>query len=88
MVFSELHATPIAGHLGFTEPYDRFKRSFFGDGMKQDIHTFLVEFDVFQRNNEETVKPPAHYNHFRFHPLFGGISLWISLLTYLNQAIS
>jgi hypothetical protein len=28
-VLSELHATPTAGHLGFTKTYDRVKRSFF-----------------------------------------------------------
>jgi hypothetical protein len=65
------------------------KRSFFWDGMKHDVHTFVVKCDVCQHNKGETVKAPmAHYNRFRFHPLFGGISLWISLLAYLNQAIS
>jgi hypothetical protein len=29
MILSELHATPIAGHLGFTKTYDQVKRSFF-----------------------------------------------------------
>jgi hypothetical protein len=29
MVLSELHATPTAGHSGFTKTYDRVKRSFF-----------------------------------------------------------
>jgi hypothetical protein len=28
-VLYELHATPTAGHLGFTETYDKVKRSFF-----------------------------------------------------------
>jgi hypothetical protein len=56
MVHSKLHATPIAGHFGFTKTYDRVKRSFFWDGMKQDIHNFVVECDVCQRNKGETVK--------------------------------
>jgi hypothetical protein len=34
MVLSELHATPTAGHSGFTKTYDRVKCSFFWDGMK------------------------------------------------------
>jgi hypothetical protein len=34
MVLVELHATPIAGHSGFTKTYDRVKRSFFWVGMK------------------------------------------------------
>jgi hypothetical protein len=49
-VLSELHATPTAGHSGFTKTYDRVKRSFFWDGMKKDIHNFVVECDVCQRN--------------------------------------
>jgi hypothetical protein len=56
MVLLELHATPTAGHSGFTKTYDKVKRSFFWDGMKQDIHNFVVECDVCQRNKGETVK--------------------------------
>jgi hypothetical protein len=56
MVLSELHATPTTGHSGFTKTYDRVKRSFFWDGMKQDIRNFVVECDVCQRNKGETVK--------------------------------
>jgi hypothetical protein len=48
MVLSELHATPTAGHSGFTKTYDRVKRSFLWDGMKQDIHNFVIECDVCQ----------------------------------------
>jgi hypothetical protein len=33
-ILSEIHATPIVGHSGFTKTYDRVKRSFFWDGMK------------------------------------------------------
>jgi hypothetical protein len=54
-----LHATPIARHSGFTKTYDRVKRSFFWDGMKQDVHNFVAEFDVCQRNKGETVKSPS-----------------------------
>jgi hypothetical protein len=55
-VLSELHATPTAGHSRFTKTYDRVKRSFFWDGMKQDIRNFVAECDVCQRNKGETVK--------------------------------
>jgi hypothetical protein len=41
-VLSELHATPTAGHFGFTKTYDRVKRSFFWDGMKNYIRNFFV----------------------------------------------
>jgi hypothetical protein len=56
MVLSELHATPIVGHSGFTKTYERVKRSFFWDGMKQDIHNFVAECDVCQCNKGEIVK--------------------------------
>jgi hypothetical protein len=56
MVLSELHATPTAGHLGFTKTYDRVKRSFFWDGMKQDIHNFVAECEVCQCNKGEIIK--------------------------------
>jgi hypothetical protein len=59
MVLSELHATPTAGHSGFTKTYDRVKRSFFWDGMKQDVRNFVVECDVCQCNKGETVKSPG-----------------------------
>jgi hypothetical protein len=58
-VLSELHATPTVGHSGFTKTYDRVKRSFFWDGMKQDIRQFVAECEVCQRNKGETVKSPG-----------------------------
>jgi hypothetical protein len=58
-VLSELHATPIAGHSGFTKTYDRVKRSFFGDGMKQYVCNFVVECDVCRCNKGETFKYPC-----------------------------
>jgi hypothetical protein len=59
MVLSELHATPTTGHLGFTKTYDRVKRSFFWDGMKQDICKFVTECEVCQCNKGEIVKSPG-----------------------------
>jgi hypothetical protein len=59
MVLFELHATPIVGHSGFTKTYDWVKCSFFWDGMKQDVHNFLVECDVCKCNKGETVKYPG-----------------------------
>jgi len=54
----EIHATPTAGHSRFTKTYNRVKSSFFGDGMKYKIHTFLEECDVCERNKGEIVKSP------------------------------
>jgi hypothetical protein len=58
-VLSELHASPTVGHSGFTKTYERVKRSFFWDGMKQDVHTFVAECDVCQWNKGETIKTPG-----------------------------
>jgi hypothetical protein len=55
-VLSKLHASPTVGNSRFTKTYERVKRSFFWDGMKQDVHTFVAECDVYHRNKEETVK--------------------------------
>jgi len=68
MVLSELHATPTAGHSGFTKPYDRVKRSFFWDGMKQDIRKFVTECEVCQRNKGETVKSLGTLQPLMFPP--------------------
>jgi hypothetical protein len=57
-VLSELHATPTAGHSGFTKTYDRVKRSFFWDGMKQDIHKFVAECEVQQGRNSQIFRHP------------------------------
>jgi hypothetical protein len=46
----ELHASPTVGHSGFTKTYERLKRSFFWEGMKHNVHTFVVECEVFQHN--------------------------------------
>jgi hypothetical protein len=59
MVLSKLHATPTAGHSGFTKTYDRVKRSFFWDVMKQDVHNFVDECDVCQCNKGKTIKSPG-----------------------------
>jgi hypothetical protein len=59
IVLVELHATLTTGHSGFTKTYDRVKLSFLWDGMKHDICNFVVECDVFQRNNGDTVKSPG-----------------------------
>jgi hypothetical protein len=40
----------------FTKTYDRVKRSFFSDDMKQDVRNFVVECDVCQCNKGEIVK--------------------------------
>jgi hypothetical protein len=55
MVLFELHATPTTRHSKFTKTYDRVKRFFLWDGMKQDIHNFVVECDVCQRNKGKTI---------------------------------
>jgi hypothetical protein len=55
-ILFELHATPTAGHFGFTKTSDRVKRSFFWDGMKQYIHNFIAECDVCLCKKGEIVK--------------------------------
>jgi hypothetical protein len=53
MVLSELHATPTVGYSGFTKTYDRIKRSFFWEGMKQDIRNFVVNVRYVNETREK-----------------------------------
>jgi hypothetical protein len=57
MVLSEFHSSPIVVHSGFTKTYERVKHSFLGDGMKQDICTFVAKCHTFQCNKGKTGKP-------------------------------
>jgi hypothetical protein len=59
MVLYELHATPTTGHSRFTKTYDWIKRSFFWDGMKKDVRSFVAECDVCQHNKGKTIKHPG-----------------------------
>jgi hypothetical protein len=48
IVFSKIHDQPTVGHLGFTKTYEWVKHSFFLEGMKHEIHTFVDECDTCQ----------------------------------------
>jgi len=71
MMFSELHASPTAGHSGFTKTYERVKCSFLWDGMKHDVLTFVDECYVYQCNKGEIVKAPG-----TLQPLPSPPSIW------------
>jgi hypothetical protein len=55
-VLSELHASPTPTHSGFTKTYERVKCSFFWEGMKHDVCTFVVKCEVCPCNKGETDK--------------------------------
>jgi hypothetical protein len=71
MVLSELHSTPTTRNSWFTKTYDRVKRSFFWDGMKQDVHIFVAECDFYQHNKGEIVKSPR-----KLQPLSIPSTIW------------
>ena len=56
MVLSEIHTSPTVRSSGFTKTYKWVKRSFFWEGMKQDICKFVAECEVCQCNKGEIVK--------------------------------
>jgi hypothetical protein len=58
-MISKLHASPIAGHYGFHKTYEWIKNSLLWEGMKKDIHTFVVECGLCQRHKGETMKTPS-----------------------------
>jgi hypothetical protein len=55
-IISELHASPTTEHSRFTKTYEQVKCSFFWEGMKQDVHTFVAECEACQCNKGETIK--------------------------------
>jgi hypothetical protein len=73
MVLFELHATSTAGHSRFTKTYDRVKRYFFWDGMKNLVYKFVVECDVFQRSKGEIVKSPGTLQLLLIPPVIVGL---------------
>jgi hypothetical protein len=79
---------PQLGTPGLPKPMTGSNVLFFWDGMKHDVHNFVAECDVCQHNKGKIVKSPSTRQPLLFHLLFGGISLWILLHTYLNQAIN
>jgi hypothetical protein len=68
-ILSKLHASPTVGHSGFHKTYEQVKRSFFGEGMKQDICTFVDECDTCHRNKGETVKTLGTLQSLLFPPV-------------------
>jgi hypothetical protein len=56
MVLSEFHSSPTANHSNFTKYYEWVKHYFSWDGMKQEIHTFMVECDTCHHNTGKTIK--------------------------------
>jgi hypothetical protein len=55
-VLLELHTSPVGGHSGFLKTYDRVKKDFFWDGLKNDVQRFVAECLVCQQNKVETIK--------------------------------
>ena len=58
-IFNEHHSTSIAGHEGFLKTYKRVSRSFYWEGMKNDIKARVAACVVCQRNKYETLAPPG-----------------------------
>ena len=54
-----MHSSPLAIHLGFQETYACARYSFFWEGMKKDILTFVEECDTCQWKKGETIKGPG-----------------------------
>jgi hypothetical protein len=47
-MLSDFHSSTIVGNFGFTKTYEWVKYYFFYDGMKQKIHTIVVDCDTCQ----------------------------------------
>ena len=58
-ILQESHSSAIAGHSGFQKTYAHACHSFFWPSMKKDIHHFIFECDICQRNKGELINPPG-----------------------------
>ncbi|TQD70994.1 hypothetical protein C1H46_043477 [Malus baccata] len=56
-IFEEHHCTPSAGHEGFLKTYKRISRSFYWEGMKNNIKELIAGCDICQKNKYETLAP-------------------------------
>jgi hypothetical protein len=54
-ILNEFHSSAIMGHLGFQKTHAHASHSFFQEGMKKTILTFVTECDIFQCNKGESV---------------------------------
>lgn len=54
-----MHSSPLVAHLGLHKTYACERNSFFWEGMKKDILTFVVGCDICQKNKGETIKTPG-----------------------------
>jgi hypothetical protein len=55
-ILNELHSSALAGHSRFKNTYAHSLRSFFEEGMKKDILTFVTECDICQCHKDKNVK--------------------------------
>jgi hypothetical protein len=63
-VLLELHTSPVGGQSGLLKTYNRVKKEFFWDGLKNDVQRFVAECLICQQNKMETIKTPG-----LLHPL-------------------
>lgn len=58
-IFRDHHTSPGGGHSGYHRTLRRIKSSFWWTGMKDFVRKAIREYEVCQRNKNETVAPPS-----------------------------
>ena len=61
-LFEEHHCTPSAGHAGFLKTYKQISRSFYWEGMKNNIKDMVAGCVVCQQNKYESLAPAGLLN--------------------------
>jgi hypothetical protein len=57
IILDELHASLAAGHSGYLKMVQHINKLFYWPHMRSDIRTYIVEYEVCQRNKYETMSP-------------------------------
>jgi hypothetical protein len=73
-LITSFHGLAIGGHSGIQATYQRLKKMFYWQGMKQDVQNFIKQCDVCQMAKHELCKYPS-----LLHPLSIPQSSWIDL---------
>jgi len=79
-IITEFHNST---HEGYHKGLQRIRYVFYWLRMRQQRRNFIKNCDICQRHKVEAIDQPGCCSPYPFSTMFGRISLWISLTTFL-----